>query len=383
MKTHLFYLLLLTSLFLGACSSGRSALKKGDYYNATLIATNRLRRAPKHEKASDVLKEAYPLALNDIKKNITRTKASSNIQKWNTIYDYMVKANHLADEILHCPAAKKLIPTPFEYSVETLEDIKDEAVKERYQSALSLYQSGGRKNAKRAIEELQKLLDLNPQHQAGRALLDEAEKVAMLHIVVEMLPYKNKNYELSDEAFRSSINRHIRSLDKKYRYIKVYTPEQAEKLPFNPDQVITVDWKSFMVGNTHQKQIEREVTSQDSVKIGETTIDGVVYPVYDKVQAKLNINVMEIISTGTMIIEAKDFSNYQVLNTYGPSGSYTWHYEWGSFNGDERALSREERELCKNKPPIMPPPQFLFTELTKPLYEQTERWFDRYFRKCQ
>ncbi|PID92897.1 MAG: hypothetical protein CSA95_09275 [Bacteroidetes bacterium] len=383
MKTHLLYLLVLTSLFLGACSSGRSALKKGNYYEATLQATKRLRQAPEHEKASNVLKEAYPLAIDDLKKSIERTKASSAIQKWNTIYDYMIQANHLAHEILHCPGARKLIPTPFEYSVSTLENIKEEAVKERYQNALSLYQSGGRKNAKRAIEELEKLLEMAPQHQAAKKLLNDAEKVAMLHIVVEMLPYKHKSYELSDEAFRSNINRHIRSLDKKYKYIKVYTPEQAERLPFNPDQVITVDWKSFTVGNTRQKQIEREVTSQDSVKIGETTIEGIIYPVYDKVKAQLNINIMEIISTGTMIIEAKDFSDYHVLDSHSPSGSYTWHYEWGSFNGDERALSEEELVLCKNKPPIMPSPQFLFTELTKPLYKQTERWFDRYFRKCQ
>lgn len=383
MKQRLTLLLILVSAAFTACTSGKSALKHGDYYNAVLQSVNRLRQKPDHEDAARVLQNAYPMAVEDIQRDIERTKASTSPQKWNVVYDQMQRVNHLAEEIYHCPAAKRLIPQPFEYNVATLENVKEEAVKELYQDALALYNAGGRENAKRAINELEKLLDFAPGHNQAIQLLQQAEEAATLHIVVEMLPYQHKKYELSDEAFRNEINNHIASLDRKYKYIKVYSPTQAERLNLSPDQVITVDWVNFMVGNTNQKQIEREVTSADSVKVGETTVNGVVYPVYNRVSAKLNINIMEIVSNGKMSIKAKEFKTQRVITNDAPSGSYVWRYEWGSFNGDERALSKEEKEICKNKPPVIPSPQFLFTELTRPLYDQTASWFDRYFRKYQ
>lgn len=383
MKKHLIYFVLLVSIALSGCTSGKSALKQGDYYNAVLQSVNRLRQKPDHEDAIRVLKEAYPMAVEDIKRDIDRTTASSDQQKWNRVYDHMMRANNLADQIYHCPAAKKVIPYPFEYGISTLENVKEEAVKELYQNALAFYNVGGRDNAKRAIEICHKLLDFAPGHVQGSRLLQDAEEAATLHIVVEMLPYTHKKYELSDEAFRNEINNHIASLDRKYKYIKVYSPSQAERLDLSPDQVISVDWVNFMVGNTNQKQIERQVTSADSVKVGETTINGVTYDVFNKVHAQLNINTMEIISNGKMRIQAKDFATGRTISSHAPAGSYVWHYEWGSFNGDERALNKEEWEICRNKPPVLPSPQFLFTELTKPLYDQTADWFERHFRKYQ
>ncbi len=380
-RQHIIFIILIATIILSACSSGKTALKHGDYYSAVLQSVVRLRQKPDHEDAKKVLVEAYPMAVEAIKRNIERKKGSSNPQKWNEIYDDMQRANFLADQIYHCPAAKSIIPYPFEYGSSTLEGVKEEAVKELYQNALNLYETGNRNNIKIAIKELTNLLEFTPGHTQATQLLRDAEEAATLHIVVEMLPYSHKKYDLSDEAFRNEINNHIITLDRRYKYIKIYSPTQAERLSLSPDQIITVDWENFMVGNTNQKQIEREVASADSVKVGETTVNGVVYDVFNKVYAKLTINIMEIASDGRMRIKAKDFNTQSTIATHSPAGSFVWHYEWGSFNGDERALSKEEKAICRNKPPVLPSPQFLFTELTKPLYDQTADWFEKHFRK--
>lgn len=381
MKKSALHILFISLIILAACSTGKQALKHGNYHEAVLQAIGRLRQNTDSKDATAVLKKGYPLAIEDSKRKIDRSIAGTDPMKWNTVYQEMTKVNNLADEIYHCPAALNIIQKPMEYQASNLDNAKAQAVKELYQEAKSYYDLGGRENAKIAITELERLLVFEPGHTQANQLLQQAIERATLKIVVELLPYEHKKYDLSDLAFRNEINSHLAELDRRYPYIRIYTPEQAEKANLKPDQVISVDWVNFNVGNTNNKQIERTVTSADSVKIGETTVNGVVYPVYNKVSAKLNINIMEIISNGKMIVQAKDFQTQRVLSSQTPVGSYSWHYEWGSYNGDERALTKEELSICKNKPPVLPSPQFLFTELTKPLYDQVASWFDSHMRK--
>lgn len=381
MRKYLLPFLFISIIILTACSTGKKALKHGDYHEAALQSIGRLRQNADSKDATAVLKKGYPMAIEDSKRKIERSIAGTDAMKWNTVYQEMTKVNQLADEIYHCPAALNIIHKPMEYQASNLDNAKAQAVKELYQEAKSYYDLGGRENAKIAITELQRLLVFEPGHTQANSLLQQATERATLKIVVELLPYDHKKYDLSDLAFRNEINSHLAELDRRYPFIRIYTPEQAEKDNLNPDQVISVDWVTFNVGNTNNKQIERTVTSADSVKIGETTVNGVVYPVYNKVSAKLNINIMEIISNGKMIVQAKDFQTQRTLSSQTPIGSYSWHYEWGSYNGDERALTKEELSICKNKPPVLPSPQFLFTELTKPLYDQVASWFDTHMRK--
>ncbi|HPE87785.1 MAG: hypothetical protein PHU97_06160 [Bacteroidales bacterium] len=383
MKKNIIYFLLVTTALLSACTTGKNALKQGNYYDAVMQSVTRLRQKPDQKDARMVLQQAYPLAITDSKRFIERSIAGTEPLKWNAILFEMERVNQLAEEIYHCPAARQIIPSPLEYGPSTLENAKEQAVKERYQKAKAFLEAGGRENAKTAIMELQKVLDFAPGHSQAMAMLKQAEEMATLHIVVEMLPYQQNKYELSDEAFRNEMNATLAGLDRKYSYIRLYTPEQAEKTNLRPDQIITVDWVAFNVGNSNTRQTEREVTSADSVKVGETTIQGVVYPVYNKVRARLNITSMEIISGGKLTIQAKENATQRILSSAAPEGSYVWRYEWGSFNGDERALSEEEKAICKNRPPVLPSPQFLFTELTKPLYDQTAEWFGQYLKRMQ
>src|SRR5688572_23982353 len=46
-----------------ACSSGKKAFERGDYYGAVMKAVNRLRHNPDHSKSAEALQSAYPLAV--------------------------------------------------------------------------------------------------------------------------------------------------------------------------------------------------------------------------------------------------------------------------------------------------------------------------------
>ena len=62
-------------------------------------------------------------------------------------------------------------------------------------------------------------------------------------------------------------------------------------------------------------------------------------------------------------------SNTVVLHDKFP-GEFVWINQWGSFNGDERALTREQLQIANQQPMQPPPPQNLFIEFCKPIYTQ-------------
>ena len=63
------------------------------------------------------------------------------------------------------------------------------------------------------------------------------------------------------------------------------------------------------------------------------------------------------------------------------NGQYKWVTEWGSFNGDERALSDVQLAICKKKENSPPAPQNLFVEFTKPIYNQLTGSLQSFYRK--
>jgi hypothetical protein len=52
------------------------------------------------------------------------------------------------------------------------------------------------------------------------------------------------------------------------------------------------------------------------------------------------------------------------------SGEYLWLNSWARFNGDERALTDQQLNLCRQKEVQPPGAQELFLEFTRPIYSQ-------------
>ncbi len=52
------------------------------------------------------------------------------------------------------------------------------------------------------------------------------------------------------------------------------------------------------------------------------------------------------------------------------TGQYVWVSNWARYNGDDRALTEKQLQLCQSKETQPPVPQDLFLEFTRPLYDQ-------------
>ncbi len=148
-------------------------------------------------------------------------------------------------------------------------------------------------------------------------------------------------------------------------------PQKLPQDKVRPDHVVTLQFDDFSVGQTLIETKTDDVTSKDSVKVGETTVAGKKVPVYNKVTAKLSRSRKTVLSGGILDMQIKDFDNKKIVYQQKFPGEYTWVSEWGSFNGDERALTPEQKRITKAKELLPPPPQQLFVEFSKPIYSPT------------
>jgi hypothetical protein len=86
-------------------------------------------------------------------------------------------------------------------------------------------------------------------------------------------------------------------------------------------------------------------------------------------------------SSGTLQVKILDAYNKKILENKVFPGSFVWQTEWASYNGDQRALSKEQLDLCQKKPEAPPAPQDLFFEFTRPIFDQTRSFLRSYYRR--
>lgn len=362
------------------CSSGKKALEQGNYDEAVETAINRLQKSPTNTKAQQVLKQAFPAALNFHLTKIEDWKHSQENFRWERVVAEYQQIHHLADDLVACQACLKVAGTPKRF-YDALQTAKILAADERFAEAQSaLSQANNNHNAaKDAFNNFSVVQELVPTYPNIKAKLDESYELASIDVVVEQVSVNSPTYALSNEYFQGKINEFLRTNPKLNQFVRFHAPEEAELNKLKPDQIIHLQFDDFIVGQTYVETNTNTVTSKDSVKVGETTVNGKKIAVYNKVTAKLTQSRKAITSKGILDFQVIDFKTKQKVYQDKIAGEFVWVNEWANFNGDERALTKQQLSLTRNKELLPPPPQQLFTEFTKPIYDQITRKIKKYY----
>ena len=126
-----------------------------------------------------------------------------------------------------------------------------------------------------------------------------------------------------------------------------------------------MNFDDFVIGQVYDKESIQDV-SRDSVEVGVVTLkNGQKVKAYNTVKAKLTINHRELISKGVLDVMILDLAGNKVVSQRKFPGQFVWFVEWGSFNGDDRALNDKQLAICKRKPLPAPGPQDLFVRVYK------------------
>jgi hypothetical protein len=85
-------------------------------------------------------------------------------------------------------------------------------------------------------------------------------------------------------------------------------------------------------------------------------------------------------SGGLLNIAIVDPNTQSILFQQKIPSTTVWKNDWATYQGDKRALTKEELALTREKELLPPPPQDLFYSFTRPLFDQTANLLRRRYR---
>ncbi len=359
-----------------SCSSGKKSFEKGNYYTAVIKSVERLRKNPDHSKSRETLAEAYPLAINYYEGIVRNVQQSNDRFKSGKVYDAYSTLNQMNDQIQRCPGALSVIPNPKSYYSE-LTLYRERAAEERYNAGMLALNQGSRESAKEAYFQFQEAKKYLATYKDVDMKIDEAHWAATLKVLVDQVPVPTWQYQVSVQFFQDQINEYLFHYGgNEFVHFFGVDDENIQ----DPDQILIVQFDDFVVGQTNNFQYSREI-SKDSVVVGQVTLEnGEKANVYGTVKATIHEFKRELVSKGLVSMKVMDARSKQVILHDKFPGQFTWTSIWGNFNGDERALSKEDLGICANKPADPPPPQDLFVEFTRPIYSQITAKVNNYYK---
>lgn len=402
MKVKYSLFILIVAFISVQCSSSKKLLENGNYYQAVLKATEKLRKSPGNKKAKYALRQAYPLATEELLENIDQAASTNPAFRWSAAADNYQLLNNMYDAIRTSPAARRVIARPQSYHRQ-YGQVKNKAAQEQYAAGEQALKVNSIQDARAAYHHFQQANHYVPGYKDVKRKLAEAKDIGTLKVVVEPQPVPSRYYQVSGDFFYKQVADFLRDYERRNEFIAFYSPQEAKRRKLDyPDQVMHLRFEDFIVGQTHTFQKEETVTSEDSVKVGEIEVEvdqsrknrtlsrdaesafanqkkTVKKPVYNKVSATLTTHRIEINSGGILGIAVVDGNNKTLLRDE-LRGDHVWFAEWARFQGDKRALSDHHLDLCNLPAANPPPPQQLFVEFTKPLYAQLTDRLNNFYR---
>jgi len=378
-------IILISLIVVSACSSGKQALKQGNYYTSVMQATKRLRQNANNKNARHSLKVGYPNLLKYNQDLIERMQQSSDPFKWEKIKDRYNELNIAYDEILRSPGALQVIalPTDFRPQYETALTNAAQARYELGQTELDKSRMlENRGAAKLAYQHFKRAFELQPHFRDAEAMMYEALDEATIDVLVEPIPVAQR-YNLSNDFFQNKIMEFIRSAGFS-EFVRFHSLAQIQANNRRPDHILQMTFDDFTVGNSRivEQVLDR---TKDSVVIGTVDVvedsQTVKKNVYGTVKAKLHVYEKQLISRGLLDFKIIDARDMGILRQQKFPGTHTWVETWGYFNGDERALDKTDRQKIRKRDEVPDPsPQDLFIAFTQPIYGQVTREIQRYYR---
>ena len=365
------------ALFLvSACTSSKQQFEKGNYEKAVTLSIKKLRKKPDNIKQKAILKAAYGYAVQVSEQKIKQQQQSTDRFKWDAVIAQYRKMQQLYTDLLQCPGCLAVV-SPVDLQSELNEALAAGAQVnvEEGQKALATKAKGGGRLVYRHFAQAKAY-----QNNYGNIdrMLNDARIQGTEVIGVSRIPVSSKGLELNTAFFLQQLTQAMNDLN---YFFAVFAPvEQLIEQKQVPDQVVNLSFDDYYIGQTYVKEI-RESLVRDSVKVGEVTDSlGKKYTVYGKVKADLQRYEKTIESGGLLNIAIVDPNNQGILFQQKIPSTTVWENDWATYQGDKRALTKEELDLSREKELLPPPPQDLFYSFTRPLFDQTANLLRRRYR---
>lgn len=325
MKTVPKILFVLFALYgMEACVSGKAALKQGDYYDAVIESVNRLRGSTTNKKATAVLTQAYPLAIDYIETGIQNGIKSDDPKKWRNAVAGYQKINFINDQIKTSLGAMKVITNP-QTRFNELASAKEKAAEEAYNEGVNSMMKATRPDYKQAYYDFKDANDFKQGYRESIEMMTQAEFNATIRVAFEEINSSRFNYG----SFQPTIS----SLNRLFLSIKPI----AQKDTVGPQQYLRVIFNNFQQNRPTVSTRTESVARQ--IKTGEQKgPDGKMQDILSTVTANVVYYHKTITADAYATVTITDAGNNSILQNLNVNGPVNWTYDWATFQGDSRAL---------------------------------------------
>ncbi len=321
---------------LEACSSGKSALTHGNYYEAVLESVNRLRGSPDNKKAKAVLEQGYPLAVEYIEAGIQNGLKADDPRKWRNAVKGYEQINFLNDQIKTSLGAMRVVAQPVTRYNE-LKDAKVKAAEESYTDGITALMKNSRDDSKRAYFNFQEANNYEPGYRESIEMMNQAEFNATLRVAYEEINASTINY--------GSLQPVINSLKRQFLSFRPLTQQDTVR----PHQLLRIVFNGYSADGSARTTTSAENLSRE-VKTGENKgPDGKVKDVMTAVTAKITYFKKTKNASSSAMLTITDASNQAILESQQIEGRSAWQGSWATYTGDFRALNSTQQGLCKQK----------------------------------
>lgn len=349
MKKLLYFTVLVAML--AACRSSKNYLERSDEDKALQDAIKRLDKKPGDEDAAAAIPILYSNIKNAHLANIRTASASKEIGKWDRLVGEYEKLQNAYNSIINSTPAYKLV-NPQSYSTELMET-KDTAAAEYFKAGEDFLVKNNRADAKKAYNYFKKADKYVPGFKNAQQKMDEAYEMAVVDVVINPVQdnsfffnsgWGNSAYNYSNEYFQQTLVRDLQNVNNSQRYAaRFYTDWQARRDNVQPDWVVDLTLRNMNIPYPSTYTYRRNASQR--VEVGRDTANR---PIYQTVYATVNITRRSFTANADMEVRIKDVQTGKNISYRSFNEDYRWQEEYGSYNGDSRALSASDWNIINN-----------------------------------
>ena len=376
-KSNIFILIVI--LLVSSCSSSTKLLEKGDYDAAIDKSIKKLMKSPDNQKEVAVLKKAWALANGHNLDAIEKLKLTGRPDIWGDVYLNYLALDNRQEKVRRLPdnVLQQIGFTKENYAGEQMAALKT-AVAYNYENASVLLETGNKSDAREAYNEFLFIQDNMPNYKDVAVKIEQAVNYGTNYVLLQIENQSDavlpKNYEEQIRKMSlSDLNQLWVQFDSYARqdfaydfYVDILLTEinvspelvQQEKVV----ETIEVEdgWDYVLDGNGN---VMKDSLGNDIKVTRYATLKAYVTKTHmnKKAQVKGTLDYYEN-RTG------------QLIKTFPITTEFVFDYWYATFEGDERALTKDTYELLQNNPiPFPTDPEIVFDtsdELKRIAYNQ-------------
>ena len=353
--------------FLVSCSGRKQvekALNTGNYDQAIYNALKKLETNKNKKRKRDyivLLQEAFYKAVENDLTTIKHLKKDNNPDLFEDIYETYTRLNSRQESIkplLPLALNGKSVQFKFKNYSDDIISYRAKTSEYLYEKGLQLLNSVDKMKIREAYENFKYIEDINPNYKNSRNFMQEAHEKGSDYIIVSI---ENQTQQIIPQRLEDDLlNFDTYGLNK---FWTVYHANENQNI--NYDYAMQLQMKQI---NISPEQIrEKEFLREKEIKDGweyELNSDGNV----EKDSLGNDIKVDKFVNLKARYLESHqtkstqiiadvvylDLQSNQVLDRFTIDSGFVFENIFGSFRGDKRALTREDKDIINNR--IMPFP---------------------------